>query len=67
VEVATRTTESTREAVMVYVWDETFISISRQEYDKAETSFAFFVRLDEMTDEEYEEACECEREGCACS
>lgn len=59
-------TISTREGVMDYVWDKFFEYFSQNEWGKAEASFTYYSRLEEMTDAEYDDACHCDKPGCYC-
>lgn len=58
---------SSRETVMEYLWNRIFDYFEAEEYEKAETSFIHYTRLDEMSDAEYLTTCQCGIEDCHCN
>lgn len=63
---ATLTISSTRETVMLYLWEKIFDYFEAEDYKKAETTFCYYTRLEEISDTEYEDLCQCDKEGCHC-
>lgn len=64
--VAVATVPSSRKTVMENLWNRIFKYFEAEEYSKAETTFKLYTRLDEMSDKEYDAACNCDAEDCYC-
>lgn len=56
-----------RETVMTYVWDKFFGHVSANEWEKAEGCFGYYCRLEELTDEQYDSMCQCDKSDCYCT